>query len=380
MPTPIPPSPTALLTPTPSRTATPSPIPTPSPTATPTRTPVPNNAPTLEVLEFDGKTVFSEDKLFQRVRTESDVDVRLRARDEDGNLSHIMLINADGDELDREDCEGLRGSQCTVLLSMEAPDDANEVVQFLAVALDTAGARSAEVNFEIETRRSTGGGSGGGGGGGGNPPATATPAATPTPTVTATPIATATPTATATATATATPTSTPTATATPTMTPTATATATPVPTPVCTPTTDPIPDTSEMTLIVQSGRGCVGQVVFLDVVLSHAPEGLSGFDIDISLSDPVKAQITGVTYSSDFRPTIAPLGIPGPQANLYAADIDENIQSGAIDITLVTLEIKGLKTGQVTVDIAIGTSLGIDDEGGNEITSIQTLPVTLTIN
>ena len=112
--------------PTPSATpvpfATPTPTATPIPSATPTATLTANVAPQFEVIEFDRKTVLSDIDLSTSVKPEEEFETRVRGKDDDGNMSYIVLEEEDGTVLEREDCGPRRGSQCTVIWRLTAPE------------------------------------------------------------------------------------------------------------------------------------------------------------------------------------------------------------------------------------------------------------------
>ena len=339
---------------------------------------MPNNAPTLEILEFDKKTVASQENLAESVRPEEKVDVRLRAQDEDGNLLYLALVDEDGDIISSEECGSQRGIQCTITLQIEAPDKANEVVIFSAIAMDDRDASSEPISMQIETVRVSAGGGGGGGSTAPSAPAS-TPSDTATPTATATPVPTSTPAPTATPVpgSTPAPTATPTATATPVPTSTPAPTATPVPTstPVPTPTLTPVPN---IFLSVESGNINVGGTIELDVILSEAPKGLSGFDIYVSLSDASVAEITAVEYNSDLPFNDAP-EVPDFEVNLFALDFEEEIQSGATNILFATLTFRGLAQGATSINITTGI-VGVNSDDALDIDNNPTLVAgTLTV-
>lgn len=126
-----------------------------------------------------------------------------------------------------------------------------------------------------------------------------------------------------------------------------------------------------------------GQITHLHLTLDVAPSGLSGFDIDISLSNSAVAEITNVQYHPDLRPTSVPSNLPDSQVNLFAADIDELIDAGAINIPLATIELRTSSQAQpgvtTSIDINLNTPLGIDDDFGDEIT-LQVTHGTLKVN
>ena len=115
------------------------------------------------MLEFDRRSAKSEEDLIRTVRTEEEIDVLLRANDEDENLSHVLLRGKKGNEIVRLDCHESQLSQCTALLTITAPDRAERTVEFSAVAVDHRQEESAPIFMTLitESRRPSGGGGGG---------------------------------------------------------------------------------------------------------------------------------------------------------------------------------------------------------------------------
>ena len=173
--------PTAAPTPSasPTPTDTPTAVPTPSATSTPTDTPTaaPNSAPTLEVLQFSGIRVSPNPKrsvfrVFLSGARSREIPIRLRARDVDGNLRYMALIDDDGVILDQANCEADMARECTLVLTMNSPDDYDRIIRFHGVAVDGEGARSEESRLVLSSAPS---------------PDTPTPTPEPTPTPQPTP-------------------------------------------------------------------------------------------------------------------------------------------------------------------------------------------------
>ncbi|MCH8871079.1 MAG: hypothetical protein IIC85_15305, partial [Chloroflexi bacterium] len=251
--------------PAPTATAVPSPTLTPTATRTPDS---PNDAPTVEVLEFDGRSVSSPADLQRRATPREEIGIRVRAKDTDGNLAFVAIIESGGREIERKRCNESRGKQCTVIFSVKASSRVGEFKTFFAVAEDSRGRQSNIVQMSIETIRAPIGGGGGGGGGGST-------ANTPVP-----------------------------------------------PTPTCTAIVDPLPTFSAPTLALESGNGCVGQTIMLNIVLSDAPNGFSGFHAIVAVANPSIAEIVDVQYNSLLSPTEPPAVLPSSEAVLFAADVN----------------------------------------------------------
>lgn len=261
------PTPTAVLSqPQSQPTATATTVVGSASTPTATRTPAsPNDPPTIEVLEFDGRSVSSPNDLQRNAKPEEQIDMRVRGKDSDGNLAFIALIGTNGGELDRKWCEENRREQCTVVFSVKAEKRVGETKTFFALAEDLRGKQSNTIQMSILTERAALGSSGGGGGGSSN-----TPTPTATPVVTTTPI-----------------------------------------------------------LSLESDSGFVNETISLDLTLSEVPDGFSGFHVEITVSEPTIAEITDVLYNPLYSMhTKAPSIFPTASATLFAADLKTMIQGG----------------------------------------------------
>ena len=171
-PSPTPPAPTPttpVLPPTPTPappvgpTAPPAvaiaPTPTPAFTPTATATPLPavNTAPALQVLEFNGRRVSTGVNLTGGRNQE--VSIKLVARDENGNLAYIALIEEKGTVLAQESCVPDMTAECTLVLTMTSSEGYGQRVKFNAVAVDGEGLKSQPIGFIVGTNVPPAGGS-----------------------------------------------------------------------------------------------------------------------------------------------------------------------------------------------------------------------------
>lgn len=107
--------------------------------------------------------------------------------------------------------------------------------------------------------------------------------------------------------------------------------------------------------VISVGNGQVTTVdstASVNLVYDAAPSGLSGYSININVTDPTVARITGVSF-----PTWATMKdnttLPSSSCNLKAADLTEQVQAGATSIPLATLTISGLKAGSTTITATV---------------------------
>ena len=133
--------------------------------------------------------------------------------------------------------------------------------------------------------------------------------------------------------------------------------------------TSPQPATS----IVTSGNRYIeqpGEEITFNLTLDNAPRGLSGYNVNISITNPALAEITAISFPSWAEAMNSHGTLPGSQNILMkASDINNNITAGASDITLGTITLRGLFPGTTTISLS---SANFDDEDGLD------MPLTLT--
>jgi len=111
----------------------------------------------------------------------------------------------------------------------------------------------------------------------------------------------------------------------------------------------------------------LGSMSAIDLTLDVAPNGLSGYNISISLSDSLSdgsvAEITSVEF-----PTWVSLHsnstLPADSLWIKAADLKDEIKSGAKNITLATITLRGDKQGKCDILVTVTK---MDDDNGNPI-------------
>ncbi|WP_200530596.1 hypothetical protein [Halorubrum sp. LN27] len=91
----------------------------------------------------------------------------------------------------------------------------------------------------------------------------------------------------------------------------------------------------------------------VDVVLTSAPDGLAGYNLELTVDDPDVARIESASYPDRFDLTTDPeIGESGETVVLEAADMGSTVDAGATDVTLATVEVAGDAPGEaeLTVD------------------------------
>ncbi len=109
-------------------------------------------------------------------------------------------------------------------------------------------------------------------------------------------------------------------------------------------------------------RNGAGSAVPADLSLSNAPDGLAGFDVTISIADTGVAAVTDVGFDDVFpdSTTEASISADGSTVSLEAADIEENVGTGASDVPLATVSLEPQSAGTTGIDLEIG-ALDADD-------------------
>ncbi len=179
-----------------------------------------------------------------------------------------------------------------------------------------------------------------------------------------------------------TPSPTPTATATPphqhpTATPTPRPTATPTPRPTSTPTPRPTatatPRPESPSISIQGVSLMAGETAEAKLVISAAPSGVAGYDIEVALESADVAQVVDVEFP-DLGLTEHEL-VSGSRVRLKAVDTRKRLQPGQTGATIATIVFKGVREGTTRANINVRM---IDDDSGNRF-SPQTTSASVTV-
>jgi len=118
-----------------------------------------------------------------------------------------------------------------------------------------------------------------------------------------------------------------------------------------------------------------GGTATVRVVLTSAPDGLAGYELVVSVEDGEAATITGASHTDAFGLTTEPaVSEDGRTLRLEATDVDGNVQAGATNVTLATVELRGESDGEadlavrpVQFDADGGAAMDVDGESGSVI-------------
>lgn len=106
-----------------------------------------------------------------------------------------------------------------------------------------------------------------------------------------------------------------------------------------------------------------GETTTVPVVLASAPDGLSGYNLTVAVSDTDLATVEGATYPDALGYTAAPaVAADGSAVRLEAVDLDSAIQPGATDVTLAFVEVAGREPGDVDLSLSVTR---LDDDDGS---------------
>lgn len=108
----------------------------------------------------------------------------------------------------------------------------------------------------------------------------------------------------------------------------------------------------------------VDETTEVQVVLAAAPDGLAGFNLTVSVADSAVASVEGATVPDRFAPTETQVGDAERSVRVEAADIEERVQSGAEDVVLATVTIRGESDGISDLEVDV---LRMDDDSGDPV-------------
>lgn len=101
------------------------------------------------------------------------------------------------------------------------------------------------------------------------------------------------------------------------------------------------------------------------LALTDAPEGLAGFEVTLALESDDVATATNASYPDHFGLTTDPaVSADGRTITVEAADLGDEITSGATDVTLAEIDVAGVDPGETELQV---TDLQIDADGGSAI-------------
>jgi hypothetical protein len=131
------------------------------------------------------------------------------------------------------------------------------------------------------------------------------------------------------------------------------------------------------TIVVTDATTAADGTTSVEIVLTSAPSGLSGYYLDLTVGNPDVARIEGAGYPNRFGLTSEPaVGSDGGTVTLEAADIEGAIEPGATDVTLATVTLAGAAPGEADLT---ATPRQFDADDGSAFTP-ATAAGTITVS
>ncbi len=118
-------------------------------------------------------------------------------------------------------------------------------------------------------------------------------------------------------------------------------------------------------LTFQSG----GDVVTSDILLDSAPNGISGYNITLSLADPELGQITAVSFP-EWAGLKGNSPLPSSFVVIRAVDTGNLVERNITGILLAKVSVTSKKAGSTSLLISVNQ---LDDDTGNPV--METVPV-----
>ncbi len=121
----------------------------------------------------------------------------------------------------------------------------------------------------------------------------------------------------------------------------------------------------------------VGGNATIPIVLSRAPNGISGYNVTVALSDPAVGEITAVAFP-DWAGMKSASTVPAGSVALQAVDMSMKVPVGATNVTLATLTVTCRATGTTAITVRPDPSLGVQDRSG-DLYAVTVSPGSLTV-
>lgn len=110
--------------------------------------------------------------------------------------------------------------------------------------------------------------------------------------------------------------------------------------------------TEQPTVVVTDGTTAGDGTTTVGVVLTDAPDGLSGYYLELTVENPDVARVESAGYPDAFGLTSEPeIGSDGATVTLEAADVEGAVDPGATDVTLATVTVGGAAPGDVELTV-----------------------------
>jgi PKD repeat protein len=104
---------------------------------------------------------------------------------------------------------------------------------------------------------------------------------------------------------------------------------------------------------IENGQvNAIGDKATLSMVLDEAPDGVSGYSLIVTVSDPSVATITAVGFPGWARMQENST-LPASSCTMKTSDLNELVQTGSTSVLLGNVTLQGLKAGSTTLVITL---------------------------
>ncbi|WP_231589806.1 PKD domain-containing protein [Methanosarcina siciliae] len=101
----------------------------------------------------------------------------------------------------------------------------------------------------------------------------------------------------------------------------------------------------------------------INIVASNFPEGLSGYNLTVSIDDPDVAEIVDIDYPS-WALITENSTLPGTSIYMKTVDLEDAVKEGAADVMLATLTVSGKEKGSANLSIGVKR---LEEDSGDSI-------------
>ena len=132
-------------------------------------------------------------------------------------------------------------------------------------------------------------------------------------------------------------------------------------------------ESGESGLIVMAGTVSAGGLLSVPIVLSHAPAGLAGYDVRLSVADPSIARLARIDFPNFGL--AREVEASEQHMRIAAADLLRVVEVGDSDSTLAVVTVEGAGRGATSIELTI---IRMDDDSGDPMTP-QVYSGTVTV-
>ncbi|PGF15292.1 hypothetical protein CP556_03535 [Natrinema sp. CBA1119] len=134
---------------------------------------------------------------------------------------------------------------------------------------------------------------------------------------------------------------------------------------------------AESTLVVSDSTVEPGTTATHRIALTDAPDGLAGFEFTLELSGDA-ATVSNASYPDAYGLTTDPItSADGRSVTVEAADLTDEVTSGATDVTLATVEVNATETATGSTTLRVAESQVDADDGSRVEPTLESGTLTV---